>query len=68
MPPVDPQANVETNSEAGATPVPETDLDQTTPNPPLTSTKTPRTSAENAPFALESPPTPPPNTPRKPTP
>ena len=62
MPPDEPQ----TNPESGATPAPETNLDQTTSKPPQTSTKPARTSAEAAPFALESPAPPPANTPRKP--
>lgn len=66
MPLVDPHNNPETSPEPGASPAPETNLDQTTANPPLTSAKPALTPAENAPFALQSPLTPPPNTPRKP--
>jgi segregation and condensation protein A len=50
----------------GVVPDGQTDLDQTHTNSPLTSAKTPRTSTEIAPFALQSPVTPPPSEPRKP--
>ncbi len=68
MPSDDPNINPETGSEPGAPPAPETDLDQTTPNTPPTSATTPLTSAENTPFTLQSPATPPQNEPRKPIP
>ena len=66
MPPADPQTDLEIGLEPGAPPAPTTDLDQTAPNTPLTSAKPPRTSAEIAPFALESPAPPPQTAPRKP--
>ncbi len=66
MPPDAPQTNVETNPEVGATSAPKTNLAQTSAETPLTSTKIPRTSTENAPFALESPVTPPQTATRKP--
>ena len=66
MPPVDPRNNLETGPQTGALPAPETDLDQTGAKPPITSAKTRQTPAESTPFSLESPVTPPPNTPRKP--
>ena len=66
MPPVDPQHDSEMGPEPGASPAPETNLHQPPTESLLTSTKSALTSAENIPFTLESPITPPPTTPRKP--
>ncbi len=66
MPEVDPQLNPETGPEPGATAAPETNLDQIAAKSPLTSAKPRQTSAENAPFTLESPAIPPSSEPRRP--
>lgn len=62
MPPDDPQ----NHSQPGTSPAQETNPVQTTAEPPSTPTKPARTSAENAPFSLQSPAPPPETAPRKP--